>query len=143
MRIYRTWWHTKYDLKVHLIRCPKYRKRILQWKIWLRLREIIKMICNEEWVKIITGKVASDHVHLFISYEPKVSISKVMQMIKWWSSHKIFQEYPELRKTYYGWNFWSRWYMAVSSWSITDEMIQDYIENQEWEYIQWDIEFES
>jgi putative transposase len=38
---------------------------------------------------------------------------------------------PEVRKQYWGQRFWWRWYLAVSSWSITDEMIQSYIDNQD------------
>jgi putative transposase len=143
MRLYRRWWHTKYDMKCHFIFFPKYRKRVLYGKISKKLREIIKFECTRLNVKIISGKLSVDHVHLFVSYPVKLSGSQIMKSVKGWSSRKIMKEFPFIRKKYYRWwNFRARWYMAVSSWSITDEMIQEYIDNQEWEEIQWEIEME-
>ncbi|MDZ5762608.1 IS200/IS605 family transposase domain protein [Candidatus Cyrtobacter comes] len=74
-RIYRKNSHSKYDLKAHLVWIPKYRKRVLVGKVAERVREIIKQICMEHEVYIITGRVAVDHVHMFISYRPQMAIS--------------------------------------------------------------------
>lgn len=143
MRQYRKWWHSKRDLKAHLVRCPKYRKKILYWELRERLRDIIKLICSQNDVKIITWKLALDHVHLFVSYPQTLCVSDMLQNIKWASSYKIMKENPRIREKYYRWwSFRARGYLAVSSGSITDEMIRDYIDNQEWEPIQWDIELE-
>ena len=74
--------HAKYDLKIHIVRCPKYRKRIFHDKIAHNMQGIIRDICNKHDIKIISGKLAVDHVHLFVSYEPKLSVSKLVQYIK-------------------------------------------------------------
>jgi putative transposase len=63
MRSYRHNSHSKYDLKVHLIWIPKYRKRILTGKLAERTRDLLRQICAEHEVYIISGKVAADHVH--------------------------------------------------------------------------------
>ena len=144
MQIYRTWWHTKYDIKAHLVWCPKYRKRVLYGIVSKRLQEIIRIICMQHDIKIISGKLAVDHVHLFVSYPQKLSVSSMMQYLKWWSSYKILKEYPEIKERYYWWNhFWQRWYLAVSSWSITDELVKEYIDNQYGDEIEWYIELEE
>jgi len=53
------------------------------------------------------------------------------------------KENPRIRKEHYRWwHFRARWYLAVSSWSITDEMIKKYIDEQEWEDIEWEFELE-
>lgn len=136
MRYYRTTSHSKYDLKVHLIFIPKYRKRVLYGQVGSTIRELIRQICSELEVKIISGKVAVDHVHLFVSYPPYLSISDMMQKIKGKSSYKLFSLMPQIRKTFWGKHFWARGYCAISSGNITDEMIQEYIDAQEGETVE-------
>ena len=133
MRSYRSNSHSKYDLKVHLIWTPKYRKRILTGKLAERTRDLLKRICADHDAYIISGKVSSDHIHMFISYKPQISLSKLVQYLKGGSARVLFQEFGYLRKQYWGNHLWSRGYMAMSSGNITDEMIQRYIEEQEGE----------
>lgn len=133
MRSYRVNSHSKYDLKVHLIWIPKYRKRVLTGQVAERVRDILRQICMEHEVHIISGKVASDHVHLFVSYRPQVALTKLIQYLKGTSSRILLQEFPHLRKQFWRRHFWARGYMAISSGNITDEIIQRYIEEQEGE----------
>ena len=135
MQHYRTTSHSKYDMKVHVIFVPKYRKRVLYGQVGNALRDLIRQICTEIDVEIISGKVAPDHVHLFVSYPPHLSVSTMMQKIKGKSSYKLFSKFPDLKKTFWGRHFWARGYCAVSSGNITDEMIQTYIEQQQGEDI--------
>jgi putative transposase len=136
MRSYRTSSHSKYDLKVHLVWIPKYRKRILTGKVAERVRDLLRQICSEHEVYIVSGKVSADHVHMFISYKPQLSLSKLVQYLKGGSSRILFQEFAHLRKQYWGRHLWGRGYMAISSGNITDEMIQKYIEEQEGEPVE-------
>ena len=87
----------------------------------------------EHEINIIAGKVAEDHVHMYVSYRPTQSISKIMQQLKGISSRVLLAEFEYLRKIFWGKHFWARGYMAVSSGNITDEMIREYIEQQEGE----------
>ncbi|WP_173400490.1 transposase, partial [Rickettsia tamurae] len=47
MRSYRKNSHSQYDLKVHLIWIPKYRKRVLIGKVAERARDLLRQICME------------------------------------------------------------------------------------------------
>ena len=60
----------------------KIQERILHGKTANELHRIIKEVCKKHDIKIISGKLTVDHVHLFISYEPNVSVSKIVQYIK-------------------------------------------------------------
>ena len=133
MRSYRRNSHSKYDLKVHLIWIPKYRKRVLIGKVAERTRDLLRQICMEHEVHIVSGKVAPDHVHMFVSYRPQQALSKLIQYLKGSSSRILLQEFAHLRKQFWGRHFWSRGYMAISSGNITDEMIHQYIDEQEGE----------
>jgi putative transposase len=142
MRRYKIGTHTKTDLKVHLVWIPKYRKRVLTGQVAIRARDILQQIAIEHELEIITGKVAVDHVHMFVAYRPTQNISKIMQWLKGISSRILLSEFPHLRKQFWGRHFWARGYLAVSSGNITDEMIQEYIESQEGEPVTDDSRFQ-
>ena len=133
MRSYRKNSHSKYDLKVHLIWIPKYRKRVLTGKVAERTRDLLRQICMEHEIYIVSGKVVCDHVHMFVSYKPQISVSKMVQYLKGTSSRILLAEFGQLRKEFWGRHLWARGYMAISSGNITDEMIQQYIEEQDGE----------
>lgn len=135
MKNYRTTSHSKYELKAHIVFVPKYRKQVLHGRIGTRVRDIIREICTSMDVEIMNGKVSVNHVHLFVSYPPYISISKLVQQVKGKSSYKIMHEIPGIRKIYYGRHFWARGYFAVSSGNITDEVINAYIDSHEGENI--------
>ena len=141
MRHYRLGAHTKSDLKVHVVWIPKYRKAVLTGDVALRVRELIRRIAAEHELEIISGKVARDHVHVFLSYRPTQKVSQIMQWLKGTSSRVLLQEFPRLRKQFWGRHFWARGYLAVSSGNLTDEMIQEYIDQQEGEQIADDSRF--
>ena len=131
MRSYRKSSHTIYDLKVHLIWITKYRYQVLTKEVGLRGRDIIRQVCDQNDINIITGVVSKDHVHLYISYPPKLSVNDIVKKLKGRSSKKLQEEFPQLSKRYWGKHFWAIGYAAFSSGHITDEMIQEYISEHE------------
>lgn len=142
MRLYKLGAHTKTDLKVHLIWIPKYRKRVLMGPVAIRARDLLRQIALEHEIEIISGKVSIDHIHMFISYHPTQHISKIVQWLKGISSRMLLSEFPHLKKQFWGKHLWARGYLAVSSGNITDEMIQQYIEEQEGEPVVDDSRFQ-
>jgi putative transposase len=141
VRHYRLGAHTKSDLKVHLVWIPKYRKQVLTGEVAIRVRDLIRQIAAEHELEIISGKVARDHVHVFLSHRPTQKISQIMQWLKGTSSRMLLQEYSHLRKKFWGRHLWARGYLAVSSGTVTDEMIKQYIDEQEGEQVADDSRF--
>lgn len=131
MANYRKGSHTKYDIKVHLVFVTKYRKPLLHREIAKRLRMLIREICLSNEIQIIKGHVSKDHVHLLLSYPPKLSVSKIAQYLKGKSSRKILQEFGEVRKQCWGRHIWARGYFAVSTGNVTDKVIEEYIRKQD------------
>jgi len=126
---------------VHLVWIPKYRKPVLTGDVALRVRDLIRRIASEHELEILSGKVARDQVHVFLSYRPTQDVAQIMQWLKGISSRVLLQEFPRLRKQFWGRHFWARGYLAVSSGTITDEMIKEYIEEQEGEQMVDDSRF--
>jgi putative transposase len=128
MRSYRKSPHSIHDLKVHLIWVTKYRYDVLIKEVGFRIRDLIRQVCEANDIHIISGRVSRDHIHLYISYPPKLSVSEIVRRLKGRSSRKIQEEFPQLGKRYWGKHFWGIGYAAFSSGHVTDEMIREYLE---------------
>lgn len=131
MEHYRKTSHSTYDLKYHLVWITKYRKKVMVGKVAEDVRAILRDICKQNEVEIIRGHVSKDHVHLFVSVPPYISISTLMQTLKGKSSRKLLSTSKDLQKQYWGRHLWARGYFAASSGNVTDEVIMKYIETQD------------
>jgi len=120
--------HCVFYHRYHIVWSTKYRYKVLQGDIRLRIRDIIRQVCNENGVDIIKGVISKDHIHMFVSVPPKLSISDFMRKAKGRSSRKIQMEFPELKKRYWGRHFWGRGYFSTTSGQITDDIILQYLE---------------
>ena len=127
---YRKSSHTTYDIKYHLVWITKYRKPALVGEIAQRVRDLIREICRSKEVEIIKGHVSKEHVHIFVSVPPHLSVSDLMQSIKGKSSRRMMSEFKALSRTFWGRHIWARVYFAASSGNVTDEVIMQYIELQ-------------
>ena len=65
-------------------------------------------------IKILTGVVRKDHVHILVSAPPHMAPSEIMRRIKGRSSSKLFEEFPLLKKRYWGRQFWARGYFCAT-----------------------------
>lgn len=130
MQNYRKGSHTLFDLKYHLIWVTKYRKQVLVGSVAEHIRELIRKICKSKEVEILRGHFSNDHVHLFVSVPPKLSVSKLMQYLKGKTSHKMLFEFKHLQRQFWGNHIWAMGHFAVRSGNVTNEVIMKYIENQ-------------
>ena len=127
---YRKGAHVIYECKYHICWLPKYRYPILIGKVAYRVRELVRQIASANDVEIIAGSVGSDHVHLYVSIPPSLSVAKFVQFVKGATSRKIQQEFEDIRKRYWGQHVWARGYFVATSGNVTDETILEYIRNQ-------------
>ncbi len=105
--------HTVYHHNYHIVWITKYRYKVLQGTLRIRIREIIAQVADEMHIKIINGVLSSDHIHVFVSIPPHITVSQFVQKAKGRSSRKIQQEFPEIKKRYWGRHFWGRGYFIV------------------------------
>ena len=131
MKYERRGTHTIYDHKYNLCWITKYRFPLLKGDVGIRLRELIKQVCKEHDVDILQGHIRPEHVHIVVSVPPHLSISKLMQYLKGKTARKLLQEFEILRKRYWGGHLWTTGYYSATSGNITDEMIIDYVRNQD------------
>ena len=76
-----------------------------------------------------------DHIHYMIETEPTMSISKIVNLMKSYTTYHIWKSYPQyLRKQFWKEHtFWIDGYFACSVGNVSEEMLKRYIENQGWE----------
>ena len=131
MQHYRKTSHSLYDIKYHVVWITKYRKPVLKGEIATRCRTLIRQICKSHEIEILSGHISKDHVHLFVSVPPYISVSDMMQKLKGKTSRKMLSEFKPLSKKFWGRHLWARGYFVASSGNVTDEVIMEYIKNQD------------
>ena len=121
--------HTVSRLTAHIVWVTKYRYPVLQGDIQKRCRSLLIQICDSEDVRILKGVVSKDHVHMHVEYPPKLSLSNLVKKLKGRGSRRLQDEYPDLKKRYWGRHFWAIGFGVWSTGNITDEMVQEYLEH--------------
>jgi putative transposase len=119
-----------YGLGLHVVWCPKYRRRVLGGRVAVRLRELIEARASERGWEIVALEVMPDHVHLFVKHEPKASVSYVANQFKGFTSRVLREEFPHLKSSMP--TLWSSSFFVASVGAVSADTVQRYIDTQ-WE----------
>jgi putative transposase len=121
--------HAVYDTKYHLVWCPKYRKDLFaQEYLRERAAALFREIAEEYEFVIEEMEVAKDHVHIFLSFPPRYSISRVVGALKSISARELFREYPSIKQKLWKGELWEDGYFARTVGDkLTSDMIEKYI----------------
>lgn len=119
-----------YDLGIHLVWCPKYRRPVLTGAVAERLEELLHAKADEKGWEIVALEVMPDHVHLFVKHDPKASASYVANQFKGSTSRVLRQEFGHLRSRLP--TLWSSSYFVASVGAVSQETVRRYIDTQ-WE----------
>jgi putative transposase len=130
---YRTSGHAIFDLKYHVVWITKYRYTILRGRVAERARNLIRQSCEARDVTIVRGAISPDHVHMLLSAPAQLEPAKLVQYIKGRSSRRLQDEFPELRKRYWGQHLWARGYFCATVGAVDEKTIREYIESQKWD----------
>lgn len=57
--------------------------------------EMIKKLCEMKQVSLIDGRVCKDHIHMYATILPKMSVSEFMSYLKGKSTLMLFDRQPE------------------------------------------------
>ena len=122
----------KYYLKCHLIFVCKYRKRLITDEVREYILNVFKSIEEQSDFDIEVMETDKDHIHYMIETEPTMSVSRIVNLMKSYTTHHIWERYPNyLRKHFWKEHtFWTDGYFACSVGNVSEEMLRKYIENQ-------------
>ena len=121
-----------FNINYHIVWSTKYRRKVLSTDIERRLKEILIDVAKQKGFEIAEIEVGTkDHVHVFVSAIPKISISYIAKMMKGISGRLLLKEFPEISKELWNGELWNPSYYVETIGSISEEAIRQYIQSQE------------
>ena len=127
----RTGRHCVFLLHVHLVFVTKYRRGVFTKAILDDLKEIFASVCHDFEAELVEFDGEDDHVHLLVTYPPKIAISALVNSLKGVSSRLIRKKgYPSIQKKLWGGSLWSPSYFAGSCEGAPISVLRQYIEAQ-------------
>ena len=116
----------------HIVWIPRYRYEVLVKGVdeyLLKKMDEIRKIYPE--IEYVQRNIQPDHVHLVLSFPPKYSIAKAVQIIKSNTGKAMWEKFDFLRQRYYGrGGIWSAGYF-VSTVGLDEKLIEKYVRHQE------------
>ncbi len=123
--------HHVYRLMYHFVWIPKYRHKVFEEPYRTVLKDIIRKVGYDYDIDIVELEVPTDHIHMVVRSEPKVSPSEVMQIIKSVAAREFFRLHPEVKKKYFwGDKLWTQSYFVETIGNASEEVIRKYVQDQ-------------
>jgi len=121
--------HSYGQLAFHVVLVPKYRRKIFaDAKIRSFTKAALRRAALKHGFEIHALEMDIDHVHLFVSLQPTMSISKFLQVLKGSSARDIRRAFPTLCRQIHKKHLWSRGKFFRSVGNVTADTIKHYIE---------------
>ena len=94
----------------------------------VRLEDVLKTIADQSGCRLLAARVHDgDHVHVFVSARPKVSIFEVVRVFNCISAKVLFVEFPEIESQFWGGHLWLEGYAVRTAGEVTGAKIEEYI----------------
>ena len=122
--------HTRWNCKYHIVFTPKYRRKIIYGQLRRQIGEILRELCKWKNVEIHEATAKIDHIHMYVSIPPKMSVSGFMGFLKGKSTLLIFERHAHLKYKFGNRVFWSKGYY-VDTVGRNEAAIANYVKNQE------------
>ena len=120
-----------YNFHFHIVWVTKYRKSIFTSKQYVSdMTNIIKSIAEANDIIIEQIEVMPEHVHLLVSFKPKLAPTNVVKTFKGVSARLWFKEYPETKSLLWGGHLWSNSYYMSTLGDMSKNVVEKYISNQ-------------
>ena len=123
--------HTKTTVSLinyHFVFCPRYRRKIFNIEgVEERFKELTISECKRVGIEILALECHVDHVHIFVSVLPTMGIPSIMQQIKGTTSHRLREEFPQLKAMP---SLWTRSYFVSTAANVSSETIKWYVDTQ-------------
>lgn len=121
--------HCVFDLHVHLVFVANYRRGVFTKTLLNELKSIFANVCSDFEAELKEFNGEDDHVHLLVSYPPKVAVSSLVNSLKGVSSRLLRKtHYASIRNKLSGDSLWSPSYFAGSCGGAPLATIRQYIE---------------
>jgi len=116
------------SLGLHLVWCPKCRRRILGGRVAARCGELLEQIAAERGWEIVAKAVMPDQVQLFVRVGPTDAPAAVVRAFTGRTARVLRAEFGYLRG--FARVLWSPSYFAASVGDVWESTVRGYIEHQ-------------
>lgn len=121
-----------YNINYHMVWSVKYRRKVITKEMENYFQQMVQHIAKEKgFVVHLCEAGEKNHVHLFVSASPSVSISYIAKILKGITARKLFIAFPELKKKLWKGVLWNHSYYVETIGSVSEENIKRYIEKQQ------------
>ena len=107
------------SLELHVVWCPKYRRRVLGGHVAVRCGELVELIAAEHGWEIVAREVMPEHVHLF---------ARVGPTDKGCTARLLLAEFAYLGRLATVW--WSPSFFAAWVGDVSESRVRRYVEHQ-------------
>jgi putative transposase len=115
----------------HIVWCPVYRSDVLQEPVKSRLESLLHTIAYHNGMEILAVDVQPDHIHLFVSFPPAMSIANAVKLLKGISARQLRLMFPARQKRTRSDRLWAPSYYVGTAGHVSAETIRKYIEAPE------------
>ena len=122
--------HTTWDCNYHLVRIPKYRKKVFYGNLRKQCGDVLRELALQKESNIVEGTLGGCHVHMLISISPKFAVSHVVEYVKGKSVIHSARTYAGRQQNFTGQSSWVRGYYLSTS-GRDEETTHRYIQKQE------------
>lgn len=122
--------HTRWNCKYHIVFAPKFRRKAIYGEYKSDIGKILRELCVWKEVEIIEAHACIDHIHMYVSIPPKLSVSSFVGFLKGKSALILFERHANLKYKYGQRHFWCRGFY-VDTVGRNEKAIAEYIQNQE------------
>ena len=127
-----------YQANYHLIWAVKYRRKVNLGSVKVRLEDVLKTIADNHGYRLLAARVHDgDHVHVFVSAPPRVSIPDMVRFHKCVSAQLLFEEFPEIKCQLWGEHLLMgketkgdvrlKWILVEVAWSVVRYCPESYL----------------
>ncbi|WP_289014342.1 IS200/IS605 family transposase [uncultured Methylobacterium sp.] len=114
----------------HLVLVQKYRRGELSALAIRDRTAIFATVCRDFEAELIERSGEDDHVHLLVTYPPRVSLSKLVNSLKGVSSRKLREMRPEITGRYHLGGLWTPSYFVASCGGAPLFAVTQYVRSQ-------------
>ncbi len=115
-------------INYHFVFCPWRRRKIFDIPgVEDYFKALVTEICAKNDIEILAMECHHDHVHMFLSALPQLSIPDIMRLIKGGTSSALRRKFPVLAAHT---GVWTRSYFVSTAGNVSAKTIQRYVETQ-------------
>jgi putative transposase len=128
---YKKQTHCVYVCDYHIVLPTKYRREVFNQGIFAYFKDkLLEIARHYPEIEFKEQNHEKDHIHLFISIPPKMSVGSAVRIIKTNTARGLKQKFPFLKDVYWGTDsVWSDGYF-VSTVGINEDVIRAYVVRQ-------------